>query len=217
MVKFPLVSALFLLSAGVFCRGELVWENPEQEFQRTPEDQGLAVDFTFRNKGDSAVTITRITPSCGCTTAELSKKTYAPGETGKLAAKFTFGGRRGPQAKSITVGTDDGKTAQLTFKCLILDDPVALSQSLVFWRVGEAAEAKSVKVSVAATGNVKIASVASTSPRIQAALSPRQEDGKYTVTIHPLDTAQKESAEVFVQSDFPIEGPKAYTIQVRVK
>ena len=43
---------------------------------------------------------------------------------GTLAAKFVFGGRRGMQSKTIVVATDDQKTAQLSFQCLILDEPL---------------------------------------------------------------------------------------------
>lgn len=197
--------------------GELVWENPAQEFQRTPEDRELNVSFTFRNEGQSPVSVTKVASSCGCTTAELPKKTYAAGESGTLGAKFVFGGRRGPQSKSITVTSDDGKTTQLSFKCLILDDVLSLSPSLVWWKVGGAADAKQVDLAIGQPGKVHITAVASNNPRIAATLAAVKEDGKYAVGIRPVDTAKPESAEVFVQTDYPPEGPKAYTIQVRIK
>ncbi len=208
---------ILLFLGAAWAHAELVWENPTQEFQRTPEDRELSVPFGFRNTGAAPVTIAKVTSSCGCTTAELPKKTFAPGEVGALTAKFVFGGRRGPQAKSIAVTTDDGKTAQLSFQCLIADDPVAVLQSLVWWRVGEAAEPKQVALTLPPGGKVKITAVASTNPRVAATLATVQEGEKYAVHIRPADTAQQESAEVFVQTDFPPEGPKAYTIQVRVK
>jgi len=197
--------------------GELVWENPAQEFQRRPEDKELAVNFAFKNAGTQPVTITKINSSCGCTTAELPKKTCQPGEGGNLTAKFTFGGRRGAQSKSIAVTTDDQKTVQLSFQCLILDDPVALMPPLVGWRVGEAAEAKPVDVTIAPNPRVNITAVASTNPRIAASLSTVRPGEKYSVSIKPADTTREEFGQVFVQTDFPPEGPKAYTIFVRVK
>ena len=63
----------------------------------------------------------------------------------------------------------------------------------------------------------KVTAVASTNPRIAATLAPVKEGEKYAVNIRPTDTTQPETAEVFVQTDFPPEGPKAYTIHVRVK
>jgi hypothetical protein len=196
---------------------ELVWEHPAQEFQRRPEDAELNVNFAFRNDGKTPVTVTKVTSSCGCATAELPKKTYAPGESGTLTSKFTFGGRRGMQAKSISVATDDGKTAQLSFQCLILDEPLVLSPAFVWWRVGEAAKAKPVDVAIADPGKLHITAVASSNPRIAATLNASAPGEKSTVQIQPADTARQETAQVFVQTDFPPEGPKAYVIEVRIK
>jgi len=214
MVK--LFSILLLLGVCA-APAELTWENPSQEFQRQPQDKDLVVNFAFRNDGKTPVTITKTNSSCGCTTAELPKKTYLPGERGNLTAKFTFGGRSGLQSKSISVVTDDQQTAQLVFKCLILDEPVALSQSLVWWRVGETAEAKNIEIAVAKQPAIKITAAASTNPRIVAILSTVKDGEKYVVSVKPADTAQPENGEIFVQTDYPPEGPKAYTIHVRVK
>ncbi len=211
-----LCSLLFGLGTCA-AQADLVWESPHQEFQRRPVDRELALDFAFKNKGNAPVTITKVTTSCGCTSADLTKKTYAPGEAGTLPVKFIFGDRRGAQAKSISVVSDDGKTAQLSFKCTILDDPVSLAPAFVFWRVGEAAEAKKVELGVAGNSQIKITAVSSTNPRIAATLSTVKVGERYAVSIQPADTKQAESAEVFVQSDYPPEGPKAYTIQVRIK
>ncbi len=177
----------------------------------------MTVSYTFKNTGREPVTVVKINPSCGCTTAELAKKTYQPGEGGELAVKFTFGGRRGSQAKSIAVTTDDQKTVQLAFQCVILDDPVALVPPLVGWRVGEAAGAKPVEITTAANPRVNITAVASSNPRITATLSTVKAGEKYSVSIAPADTTREEFGQVFVQTDYPPEGPKAYTIFVRVK
>ena len=83
-----MLRALWVLGA-VEALGELVWGNPTQEFQRTPEDRELTVNFAFRNDGKTPVTISKVTSSCGCTTAELPKKIYQPGEAGTLPVKFS--------------------------------------------------------------------------------------------------------------------------------
>jgi hypothetical protein len=72
-------------------------------------------------------------------------------------------------------------------------------------------------IASAAGSCVMITSVASTNPRITAALTPAGDDGNQSIRIHPADTAKPESAEIFVQTDFPANGPKAYTIHVRIK
>lgn len=208
---------ILLLLAAHGARSEIVWENPAQEFLRRPEDRELSVSFTFKNTGQQPVTVTKVATSCGCTTADLPKKTYAPGEGGALTAKFTFGARRGAQSKSVTVMTDDQKTTHLSFNCLILDEPVTLAPSFVYWKVGEAAEAKQVEVAVAQNPAIQIVAVASSNPRIAATLATLKAGEKYGISIRPADTKQPESAEVFVQTNFPPEGPRAYTIHVRIK
>jgi len=208
---------IFSVLFAAVAHAQVVWENPAQDFQRTPADRELTATFAFRNGGEATVTVTKVTSSCGCTTAELAKKTFAPGESGSLAAKFVFGARRGMQSKVIAVATSDGKTTQLTLRCLIAEDPVTVQPALVWWRVGEAAKVKRVDLTLPADGKVKITAVASTNPRIEARLTAIEEGRRYAVEIRPVDTARQESAEVFVQTDFPPEGPKAYSVHVRVK
>ena len=63
----------------------------------------LTVKFPFKNTGDQKVTIFAAESDCGCTTAGLEKKDYAPGESGVITANFTIGNRNGPQVKQIRV------------------------------------------------------------------------------------------------------------------
>ena len=95
---------LLVLATPVF--GQLKWENPEQTVIAKPQDKVLVTKFRFTNVGTSPVKITDLRPSCGCTTAVLEKKEYAPGESGEIEAKFKFNGRVGHQEKWIVVTTD---------------------------------------------------------------------------------------------------------------
>ena len=209
---------LFLvLSLMHLAQAEIVWEVPSQDFRCSPEELKLSANFTFKNTGSQPVTITKIYSSCGCTIANLEKKTYSAGESGTLTALFTFGGRRGAQTKIVTVLTDDNKSTPLSINCMITEEPVTLAPAFVFWRVGDSPDAKQVEVAVATNPAVQIVAVASSNPRIAASLSPGKETGKYVISVSPIDTTQKESAEVFIQTNYPPEGPKAYTVQVRIK
>jgi len=114
-ILFGLATLLLLTSHS---RAQLQWDNLVQQFQRTPQDEGLEARFTFRNTGAKAVTIKSLRASCGCTTPRLEKETYVPGEAGAVVARFVFGDRKGPQRKTMEVRTDDdsaaAKTIQLT-------------------------------------------------------------------------------------------------------
>lgn len=75
--------------------------------------EGLLVQHTFllRNAGDAVLRFTRQPqPSCGCTTAPLTKMELAPGESLELRVKFNsshYGGRK--ISHSVTVYTNDPK------------------------------------------------------------------------------------------------------------
>lgn len=197
---------------------DLVWDQSVQEFQRLPEDKELMVNFAFQNTGTAPISIVKMTAACGsCTTAMMPEKPILPGEKGVLPVRFVFGNRHGMQNKSLSVMTDDAKTVQLAFKCLIVDDPVSVLPTLVSWHVGEKTEAKKIELAIAQKDKIKITAVASTSPRITATLATVKEGEKYAVTIQPADTATAGNTQVIVQTNYPPEGPRAYTIQVQIK
>ena len=113
--------------------------------------------------------------------------------------------------------TDDMQTTTLSFKCLITDEPVTLQPSIVTWKVGDKVESKTVNLAIAQSDKVRVLTVTTTNPHVTATLTSLKEAGKYAVTIQPTDTASAETAQVFVQTNFPPEGPRAYTIQVQIK
>ena len=205
-----LLAALALLSAPAFA--QIAWEKPVQSFDRTPEDGHVEARYAFKNTGPAVVTIKSLRSSCGCTTARLEKRVYAPGESGEVVLKFTFGDRKGLQQKGVTVATDPATPEPVVLGLRVnITQPVTLTPALVWWRVGDAPEAKPVQV-VLAPG-VRVKGVASSSPRIVAKLQPATN----TVVVTPADTAAKETAQITVQTDFPADAPRAYTIHARIK
>jgi len=211
-----IVLCQFLFAAAV--RADLTWDKPLQEFQRTPADKTVDAHFAFRNTGDSPVTIQWLRPTCGCTTAKLEKKTYAPGEQGEVAARFSIGGRKGMLRVLVTVYTDD-KPKQPTVLDLRVNvhDPLTIAPALVYWKKGEPPAAKTVQISAEAAQPVHVKSVTSSNPRLTASLQVVKAGADYIVSVTPADTTEKESAEISVQTDFPSDSPKTYTIHARVK
>ena len=209
--------AALLLLTGRGC-AELQWDKPVQQFQRTPADGEIEVRFTFKNTGAAPVTIKTLRPSGGCTTAHLEKKTYAPGETGEVVAHFVFGDRKGPQRKTIEVRTDDAPTEPALLDLRVnIHDPLTIAPALVFWKRGEPAELKTVQLTADAGQQVRIKSVTSSNPRLPAKLVAIKAGEQYAVSVQPADTAQKESAEISVLTDFPADAPRTYILHARVK
>src|ERR1700760_2185150 len=140
---------LLLLSAGLHAHAQLKWDQRIQEFHRVPDDKEIWAHYTFHNLTANPVTIKSLRSSCGCTTAHLDKKTYAPGESGEVLLHFIFGDRKGFYRKTVTVTTDDKDAQPEVINLLItINDPVTIAPALVFWRTGEANTAKDVQLTI---------------------------------------------------------------------
>ena len=210
-----LVCPLLLLAASL--RAEMVWEKSFQSFHRLPSDGHLETKFAFHNEGKSPVKVRSVRTSCGCTSAKLVKDIYAPGESGEISVRFTFGDRKGAHRKVITVTTDDkSEPTELSLQ-VVIDEPLAIRPALVFWKTGEAGAAKSVQVNAEPGKPVRVKSVMSSNPRIAAKLDTIKAGEQYSIAITPADTSKKESAEITVETDFPADQPRSYTIHARIK
>jgi uncharacterized cupredoxin-like copper-binding protein len=82
---------------------------PKTQFNFGQVTEGKVVDhvFTFKNNGDSPLTIKEVKTSCGCTAALLSKKELAPGEEGELKVELNTANRSGKMSRNITIISND--------------------------------------------------------------------------------------------------------------
>lgn len=180
-----LPSALLLAVASLFASTALAG----LEFTTTTVDATakagedvIVAEFPFKNTGETPVVIDQVISSCGCTVPELVKKDYAPGEQGKIVAKFTVGDRQGPQSKTITVRTAD-ESHVLRLKA---DLPIRVTAvpRLVVFRAGETA-AKTIKVSFGADAPVKLSGIESLSPSFVIEVETVADGRDYVVSITP--------------------------------
>jgi len=79
-------------------------------------------EFKFANTGDGLLKITRVKECCGFST-RLSKREYAPGETGTLIAEYHAGPRAGVMRRQIVVYSNDRARpeVELTVKATIVE------------------------------------------------------------------------------------------------
>lgn len=211
-------SFLLLLLGATSTFAELRWETTTRSFERSPGDPSVEGTYPFKNVGSTPVTITKLRSSCGCTAAKLEKRTYAPGESGEITAKFTIGDRRGLHVVGVTVTTDDKSATPTVLNLRVqIADPLKVEPALVWWRVGAAAEPKVVQLTADPARAVRVKSVTSTNPRITAKLETTTPGQRYGITIRPQDTTSKEVAEIRVQTDFPPDAPRSFLIYARVK
>lgn len=210
--------AVLLFAISLPAGAQLAWEKTRQDFHRSPEDKAIEAHYWFRNAGTAPVTIKSLRSSCGCTTARLEKKTYEPGERGEVVLRFTFGDRKGLYRKVVAVTTDDKSVEPVNLDLYVnIHDPLTIAPALVWWRKGEAAESKPIALNAEPGESVRITGVSSTNPRFTASLRTNEPGQKYAVTVTPANTAEKDTAEIKVQTDYPKDAPRAYTIYARIK
>ncbi|MBK9765230.1 MAG: DUF1573 domain-containing protein [Flavobacteriales bacterium] len=104
-------------------------ELPKVEFEETHLDlgeivQGAKVErtFTFENTGGSALVISDVRGSCGCTIAkDWPKEPVKPGASGTISFTFDSEGRNGRQDKTITmVANTSPPSTVLTFSAEVI-------------------------------------------------------------------------------------------------
>lgn len=210
------LALLALLACATPTFAQLQWEKPWQEFHRPPEDKQLETTFAFGNSGAKPVTIKSVKTSCGCTTTKLDKTTYAPGEKGELTARFAFGQRKGSHRKLITVTTADDARQELNL-VVHIHPALIVTPALVFWKVGQPAEPQTVQLTAEPGTTVRVKSVTSSNPRLIATLKTTKPGEAYALSVKPTDTTQRESAELTVETDYPSDAPRAFTIHARIK
>lgn len=199
-----LVLSLFLLTnlnASV-----LTWEKTKIHTDVIEGEQTeVKAAFPFKNSGDHPVTITSVQTSCGCTTAGLGKKTYAPGENGEIDAVFHPAERVGLQQKYIMIGTDEPNQppARVLFEINIMQY-YTMTPRYFAWKVGEAPSEKLI-VLLSALPSRPITDIVS---RVQPAgtfvtrLEVVEPGQKYNLYVKPASTAAGMSSAVIVQIKF---------------
>jgi hypothetical protein len=208
---------LLFLTLAVPLVAQLKWESLEQRFKPSPLDKMALATYRFTNTGNQPVTINEVRTSCGCTTAALQKKEYAPGESGEIEAKFQFAGHIGHQEKWIFVTTNLDHDP--TLLRLIVDIPVAVTiqPEFLIWQVGDPVESKTVRVTVTDEFPAKIVSVEADNPTMKLEMREIHPGKEVEIKVTPISTGKPESTRLFIRTDYPPEHPETHYAYARVK
>ncbi len=197
--------------------GQLDWKTTQITHRAGALDQEAIGVFEFTNIGDSSVTITEVKPSCGCTAAALEKKTFAPGESGKIEASFKFGSRQGLQSNTILITTDaDEQPTILTLKTLI-PTLLDIKPGFVYWKAGDAPDAKTVTLTFGIDEDVHITEVKSAHSNIETFLKETEKKGEYQLVILPLTTDEGLRTTILIKTDYPKDTPRSFYVHVHIK
>ncbi len=98
-------------------------DNKEYDFGAIERKGGsVDVDFTVINNGSGELIFGDITTSCGCTTAEISSKKIAPGDSAVLTVYFNPDFHEEPLGRimrSVFIPTNDPENKELEFKIFV--------------------------------------------------------------------------------------------------
>ncbi|MEM6265666.1 MAG: DUF1573 domain-containing protein [Bacteroidota bacterium] len=103
-----------LMLTILICYGQLLgqgikFDETNHNFGNVPEGPPAKHTFTFTNVTDSALKLTYVKASCGCTTPSWTREEIAPGATGKIDVAYNTKGRPGRINKTVTVKTSSGE------------------------------------------------------------------------------------------------------------
>lgn len=97
----------------------IVWKAETIDVGQIPQGTPKAIVYEFKNTGKTAVVITSVQGSCGCTATDYTKEPILPGKTAKVTATYNAA-NKGGFTKTVTVTT----SAETTPKVLTLKGTV---------------------------------------------------------------------------------------------
>ncbi|OHE89411.1 MAG: hypothetical protein A3G75_08620 [Verrucomicrobia bacterium RIFCSPLOWO2_12_FULL_64_8] len=188
---------MLLITGTTWCQAALEWKTTDVRLKAEIGQESVVVVFPFRNAGEKPVRIVSVAPSCDCVAAKPEKEVYAPGESGEIRAEVDLTGRVGPQAKFITVTTDEA--ARPTVKlALVVDvpEPLVITPRFLLWREGESPEGKSVEIKVTEPSKVALKEFQSNNPFFEVRMERGSESGHFLLRVKPKETKTGEEAVI---------------------
>lgn len=191
------VAAVALAFATAGHAAGLEWRQTLIETSATFQQTDVKADFVFRNTSSRPVTITSANASCDCTTAELEKDTFAPGETGRMHVIFEIGDYTGQHDAHVLVTTDvpGERPTDLVLRTRI-PEYVVVQPHRAIWHVGETAPAQTILCTAAKDQSVTITGVYSSDPDVVAQLETIEPGRRYAIHLKPTSTTRHLAATI---------------------
>jgi hypothetical protein len=127
-----------IVLAPIVCMAQgaphITYDATHFDFGKIAADAKVSHRFKVTNTGKAPLNITRLNPSCGCTSTVLGKWTLAPEESTEVEVTFNPAGFRGVSRKSIQVVSDDpvSPTTTLTFEADVVLEIMPSTDSVFF-------------------------------------------------------------------------------------
>lgn len=113
------VKAIVSETKTIDAASTIVWKAETIDVGQIPQGTPKAIVYEFKNTGKTAVVITSVQGSCGCTATDYTKEPILPGKSAKVTATYNAA-NKGAFTKTVTVTT----SAETTPKILTLKGSV---------------------------------------------------------------------------------------------
>lgn len=188
-------------------RSELQWSCQQLQITSKLYDQFAIGEFPFRTTSGIQTTITSVKTSCGCTTTQLDKTTYEPGEEGVIRAEFVFGNRHSWQEKKIIVRTDEPDAKPTVLRMRVYIPPTITRHPLTLrWNAGEEPTEKTMLIRVIRPEPFKLLKAESDDPSFSVQLAPTPEAREYRLTVKPPPSNTSTTTTIRLTTDLVPDG-----------
>jgi hypothetical protein len=105
-----------VVSKMAITASSIVWKSETIDVGTIPQNTPKPIVFEFKNTGKTAVIVTNVQGSCGCTATNYTKTPIAPGKSGTVTATYNAASA-GAFTKTVSVTTNAETVAKvLTIK-----------------------------------------------------------------------------------------------------
>ena len=176
--------------------------------------------FRVTNQGSAQLNISRLNPSCGCTSTVMGQWTLNPGQSTEVEATFNPAGFRGLVHKSIQVISNDPSTPTLTltFEAEVLREVNPSMDSVFYQDIARSAGTQRQSVTFS-SGNghpVRILDASfADAPFLKAAVHPKGLDAVVDITLNPREVPPSRAigtTTLNVRTDNPKAGNLAISV-----
>ncbi|MBC7606514.1 MAG: DUF1573 domain-containing protein [Burkholderiales bacterium] len=120
MMSFTVLPTTTITVKSEISASPIAWKAEQIDLGEIPQNKPKAIEFEFKNNGKTAVIITNVKASCGCTATDYTKTPIAPGGTAKITATYNAAAK-GAFTKTVTVTTNAEEAVKvLSFKGTVI-------------------------------------------------------------------------------------------------
>lgn len=184
------------LSAALQSAFALDWKSTTAELRLAPLQSNAEVVFEFTNTSTKSVTIRDVQANCGCLEAASDRTVCAPGETGRIRARFAVGDRYGLYERTISVVTDDSSTPTHLRVSIDVPELASVTPRSLEWKRDAAIGEQIIDVRATAPLNIEFTEATPTNESFTARLETVEAGHAYRIHLKPVSTAAPANAAI---------------------